>query len=172
MEHPATNQPRWLHFADTAASRHGADTGSGTLQDRYDRLWQWSVDHPARFWRAVWEHFDIAGSGGPLDGSDAAVLPDPVMPGTRWFPGVRLNYVDLVLRHRHRAGAAIVGVDEDGTRIQIDWAQLPGRVGAVAAELRRLGVSPGDRVAGYLPDVPDAVVAFLATVSLGAVWSW
>ncbi len=175
MRQPATEQPRWLHFADTIAARHGADAGSGSPQDRYDRLWQWSVDRPARFWRAVWEYFDISGdisgSSGPLGGDDAAVLANPVMPGAQWFPGVRLNYVDQVLRHRDRSGAAIVGIDEDGTRTQIDWAQLPGRVGAVAAELRRLGVRPGDRVAGYLPDVPDAVVAFLATASLGAVWS-
>jgi len=166
----SAEQPRWLHFADTAAARNGADTGSGDPQDRYDRLWQWSVDHPARFWRAVWEYFDIPAES-PLRDGDGAVLADPVMPGARWFPGVRLNYVDQVLRHRHRGGAAIIGIDEDGVRTHIDWAELPGRVGAVAAELTRLGVRPGDRVAGYLPDVPDAAVAFLATAALGAVWS-
>ena len=155
--------PRWREFAGTAAARHGAPDGD------YAALWQWSVSHPARFWRAVWEFFDLGGKD--LADGDAAVLADPVMPGARWFPGVRLNYVDQVLRHRDRPGAAIVGVDEDGTRNRIDWAELPGRVGAVAAELHRLGVGPGDRVAGYLPDVPDAVIAFLATASLGAVWS-
>ncbi|MCB0924870.1 MAG: acetoacetate--CoA ligase [Mycobacterium sp.] len=165
-------RPRWLDFADTVAARYGAETGPDDgRQGRYDRLWQWSVESPARFWRAVWEYFDLSGCYGVLGDGDAAVLADPAMPGARWFPGVQLNYVDQVLRHRDRAGAAIVGLDEDGTRAQIGWSELPGRVGAVAAELRRLGVGPGDRVAAYLPDVPDAVVAFLATVSLGAVWS-
>ena len=128
------------------------------------------MQRPARFWRAVWEFFDIPAAAGPADG-DAAILADPAMPGARWFPGVRLNYVEQVLRHRGRPGAAVIGIDEDGARTQIGWSQLPGRVGALAAELRRLGVGPGDRVAAYLPDVPEAVIAFLATAAIGAVWS-
>jgi len=118
----------------------------------------------------VWEFFDVRAATGPGEG-DAAVLADPAMPGARWFPGVRLNYVDQVLRHRGRSGPAVIGVDEDGTRTEIGWSQLPGRVGALAAELRRLGVGPGDRVGAYLPDIPEAVTAFLATAAIGAVWS-
>ena len=118
----------------------------------------------------MWEFFDVRAVAGPGEG-DAAVLADPAMPGARWFPGVRLNYVDQVLRHRGRSGPAVIGVDEDGTRTEIGWSQLPGRVGALAAELRRLGVGPGDRVGAYLPDIPEAVTAFLATAAIGAVWS-
>ena len=136
----------------------------------YAALWQWSVEYPARFWRAVWEHFDIQARSGPGEG-DPAVLADATMPGAQWFPGVRLNYVDQVLRHCSRDGAAIIGVDEDGTRTEISWRQLPGRIGALAADLRRRGVGPGDRVAAYLPDIPEAVIAFLATAAVGAVWS-
>ena len=128
------------------------------------------MEHPARFWRAVWDFFDVRAATEPGEG-DAAVLADPAMPGARWFPGVRLNYVDQVLRHRGRSGPAVIGVDEDGTRTEIGWSQLPGRVGALAAELRRLGVGPGDRVGAYLPDIPEAVTAFLATAAIGAVWS-
>ena len=154
---------QWRRFA-AASARHGAPAGD------YHQLWQWSVTQPARFWRAVWEFFDITATTGPGPG-DEAVLADPVMPGAQWFPGVRLNYVDQVLRHAGLPGAAIVGVDEDGGRTVIDWSELPGRVGAVAAELRRRGVGPGDGVVAYLPDVPEAVVAFLATAAVGAVWS-
>ena len=154
---------QWRRFA-AASARHGAPAGD------YHQLWQWSVTQPARFWRAVWEFFDITAATGPGTG-DEEVLADPVMPGAQWFPGARLNYVDQVLRHAGLPGAAIVGVDEDGGRTVIDWSELPGRVGAVAAELRRRGVGPGDGVVAYLPDVPEAVVAFLATAAVGAVWS-
>ncbi len=157
-------QPKWRRFAAAAADRHGAPAGD------YPDLWQWSVDEPARFWRAVWEFFDIRSVTGPGPG-DAGILAEATMPGARWFPGATLNYVDQVLRHAARPGAAIVGVDEDGTRTRIDWSELPGRVGAVAAELRRLGVRPGDGVVAYLPDVAEAAVAFLATAAVGAVWS-
>ena len=128
------------------------------------------MTHPARFWRAVWEFFDVPAAVGPGAG-DEAVLADAAMPGARWFPGVRLNYVEAVLRHASQHGAAIVGVGEDGARTAIDWSQLPGRVGAVAAELRRLGVGRGDGVVAYLPDIAEAAVAFLATAAVGAVWS-
>ena len=155
--------PHWRRFAEYVAQRFGGPSGE------YEQLWQWSVDNPARFWRAVWEYFDVRGSA-PAEG-DAGILADASMPGAQWFPGVELNYVDLVLRHAHQQGAAIVGVDESGVRTEIGWDALPGQIGAVARELRRLGVTQGDTVAAYLPDVADAMVAFLATASLGAVWS-
>ena len=159
-----SQDPQWRRFA-VASAAHGAPVGD------YDELWQWSVDHPARFWRALWEFFDLPAAVGPAAG-DAGVLADATMPGARWFPGVQLNYVDQVLRHcADRDGAALIGIDEDGTRTEIGWAELPGRIGALAAELRRLGVGPGDRVAAYLPDVAEAAVAFLATAAVGAVWS-
>ncbi|WP_304528955.1 acetyl-coenzyme A synthetase N-terminal domain-containing protein, partial [Mycobacterium sp. shizuoka-1] len=111
------NEPQWKQFAATSAARHGAPVGD------YPALWQWSVDHPARFWRAVWEHFDVRAEVGPGAG-DEGVLADPTMPGARWFPGVRLNYVDQILRHTTRPGVAIVGIDEDGSRTEIGWAEL------------------------------------------------
>ena len=160
---PRTQEPQWRRFA-AAATRYGAPVSE------YCDLWQWSVDHPARFWRAVWDFFDVPAENGPSDG-DSAVLADSAMPGARWFPGVRMNYVEQVLRQCDRDGVAIIGIDEEGTRTEIAWRELPGRVGAVAAELRRLGVRCGDRVAAYLPDIAEAAVAFLATAAVGAVWS-
>ncbi len=165
MTHPATpaTPPQWRQFA--AASAH-----YGAPATDYPALWQWSVDNPARFWRALWEYFDVPAATGPAPG-DGGVLAEATMPGARWFPGVTLNYVDQVLRHADLPGAAVVGIDEDGTRTCIDWSQLPGRVGALAAELRHLGVGVGDGVVAYLPDIAEAVVAFLATAAVGAVWS-
>jgi acetoacetyl-CoA synthetase len=157
------DQAQWRQFA-AASARHGAPAGS------YPELWRWSVANPAPFWRALWEYFDIPAAVGPGAGDDA-ILADTTMPGARWFPGVRINYVDQVLRHATRNGPAIIGVEEDGTRTTIEWPELPGRVGAVAAELRRLGVGPGDGVVAYLPDTAEATVAFLATAAVGAVWS-
>ena len=150
-------------FVAYAAEHHDAPNVD------YGSLWQWSVDNLPRFWRAVWEFFDVRGTT-PADG-DTGVLADASMPGAQWFPGVRLNYVDQVLRHSDRPGPAIIGIDERLDRIEISWRDLPGRIGSVAEMLRRCGVGFGDVVAGYLPDTPDAMIAFLATASLGAVWS-
>lgn len=155
---------QWQQFARTTAAHHGAPVGD------YASLWQWSVDQPAQFWRAVWEFFDIQAQTPPTDG-DEGVLADASMPNAKWFPGVTLNYVDQVLQQVSRPGAAIIGIDEDGARTEISWAELPGRIGAVAARLRELGVGVGDCVAGYLPDVADAMVAFLGTAAVGAIWS-
>lgn len=163
-EGPGNAEPQWRQFAATTAARHGAPAGD------YPALWQWSVDQPAQFWRAVWEHFDVRAATGPQPG-EQGVLADAAMPGARWFPGVTLNYVEQILRHASRPGPAIIGIDEDGTRTEIAWSDLPGRIGALAAELRRRGVGPGDTVAGYLPDIAEAMVTFLATAAVGAVWS-
>ena len=153
--------PNWRRFAEST-------TGSTD----YTSLWRWSVAEPAASWRAGWDYFDLSAIAHTAPGEGgSAILAEATMPGARWFPGVELNYVDQVLRHRTLPGPALIGIAEDGTRTVIDWADLPGRVGALAAHLRQLGVQPGDRVAAYLPDVPEAAVAFLATAAVGAVWS-
>lgn len=156
-------EPKWRQFA-ASASEYGAPTGD------YPALWQWSVHQPARFWRALWEFFDVTAHQGPTPGDDG-ILAESSMPGAQWFPGVTVNYVDQLLKHTTQPGTAILGIDEDGTRTEISWTELPGRVGAVAAHLRRLGVGSGDCVAAYLPDVAEAMIAFLATAAIGAVWS-
>ncbi|MDV3128731.1 acetoacetate--CoA ligase [Mycobacterium sp. 21AC1] len=149
---------RVTDFARFVASRAGRE-----LTD-YQTLWQWSVDEPAVFWAALWDYFE-------LGDRPAEVLPDDRMPGARWFPGAQLNYVDQVRRNAHTDRPAILYVAEGGAVTELPWAELISRTAAFADALRSVGVQPGDRVAGYLPNIPEAIIAFLATASIGAVWS-
>jgi acetoacetyl-CoA synthetase len=130
----------------------------------YHALWQWSVDDPAAFWAALWEYFELG------DVPDK-VLENPQMPGARWFPDTRLNYVDQIVRNARTDRPAIVYVSEDRPVIEVSWAELLSRTAAFAHKLKSLRVTPGDRVVGYLPNIPEAVIAFLATASVGAIWS-
>ena len=143
---------------------------TGTEFDTYLDLWRWSVDDLEQFWAAVWDFFDIQ-----ADGSYSRVLADASMPGARWFPGTRLNYAEHALRHGEAASVAetvaVTAIDEDGTTTKTTWAQLREQVAALAHWLREVGVRRGDRVVGYLPNTTPTLVAFLASASIGAVWS-
>ncbi len=143
-----------------------AETRSGRPMDTYRDLWKWSVTDLDAFWTVVWEFFEVE-----ADGEFVEALVDDGMPGTRWFPGVRLNYAEHALRCRSDDGVVITAVSEDGATLAITWRELRAQVASVAAWLRSVGVTPGDRVVGYLPNIPQTVVAFLATASVGAVWS-
>jgi acetoacetyl-CoA synthetase len=147
-------------FTRWVEAEHGLD-----LPD-YDALWRWSVENLDDFWRAVWRYFDMQSDPGP-----GQVLASRDMPGAQWFPGVRLNYVSHVFRDRDPDAVAVVAVTESGGSQEVTWAELEGQVAAAAATLRRLGVGAGDRVVGYLPNGAEAIVAFMATASLGAIWS-
>ena len=147
-------------------------------QQRFDRtlpdfraLWDWSVTQTDEFWRAIPEYFDVVGDGF----ADSPVLVDDSMPFATWFPDVRLNFAENVLRHaanpalRHRA--AIMDVDEDSNHTPITWAELEARVASLAQTFRELGVEAGDRVAAVLPNIPEAIIGLLAAASIGAVWT-
>lgn len=138
----------------------------GETFDDYASLWDWSVTRPEAFWQAVWDYFDIRS---PTPHS--AVLARREMPGAEWFPGARVNYAAQVLRHVRPGACAIRHQAEDGRLTDLNWEDMQAQVASLAAALRGMGVGPGDRVVGYLPNTPQTVVAFLATVSLGAVWS-
>jgi acetoacetyl-CoA synthetase len=150
-------------FARWVEERRGLSFGDPT---DYDALWRWSVAHLDQFWG------DLATWTGVLpDVPDDRVLTDRSMPGAVWFPGTTVNYAEQALRHATADHPALVVVAEDTEPAEVSWATLRGQVGAFAATLRRLGVRQGDRVVGYLPNVPEAVVAFLGAASIGAVWS-
>jgi acetoacetyl-CoA synthetase len=156
---------RIARFQDWAVVRYGAPAGD------YAALHQWSVDDLDRFWTAVADWFDVRFSTPP-----SRALADASMPGAVWFPGAQLNYAEHALRHgEDPANAdvpAILHLDEtDPEPRTLSWRELRQQVGSLAAELRRLGVRPGDRVGAYVPNVPQAAVALLATAAVGAVWT-
>ena len=136
----------------------------------YNDLWRWSVTELDAFWQSIWDYFDFQ-SPTP----HTAVLTSNIMPGAKWFPGAQTNYAHQVFRHvqpAHEAGfLAVISLNEKGLRREMTWPELRRQVAAMALHLQAQGVQPGDRVAAYLPNIPEAMVAFLATVSVGGVWS-
>jgi acetoacetyl-CoA synthetase len=156
--------PQMRLYTQWLAEKHGLH-----FED-YQALWRWSVTELDAFWQSIWDFLDLQ-SPTP----HTAVLARNTMPGAQWFPGAQVNYAQQVLRHveaAHAAGQlAIISNNERGQRREMTWPQLRRQVAAMARHLRAQGVQPGDRVAVYLPNIPETMVAFLAVVSLGAIWS-
>ncbi|MBO1331476.1 acetoacetate--CoA ligase [Streptomyces sp. VRA16 Mangrove soil] len=152
-------------FQAWAAEHHGAPADGG-----YEALHRWSVNELETFWKGVTDWFDVR-----FTHPYARVLGNRSMPGAEWFPGATLNYAEHALRAADdptRAETpAILQVDERQEPRPITWTELRRQVGSLAAELRALGVRPGDRISGYLPNISEAVVALLATAAVGAVWT-
>jgi acetoacetyl-CoA synthetase len=136
----------------------------------YDALWRWSVTDLEAFWQSIWDYFEVH-SPTP----HRAALAENRMPGAVWFPGAQVNYAQQVLRHEQAAHAAglnaIISENELGEVRELSWPELRRQVASVALTLREMGVQRGDRVAAYLPNIPETIVACLACVSIGAVWS-
>jgi acetoacetyl-CoA synthetase len=132
----------------------------------YAELWAWSVEHLEDFWESLWEYFDIEASK-PY----RTVLSSREMPGARWFPGAELSYAEHIFRGKEDGRVALVHASELRPVAETTWAELRTLTAELAAGLRSLGVAPGDRVVAYLPNIAEAVAAFLACASIGAVWS-
>ncbi|MFM8519342.1 MAG: acetoacetate--CoA ligase [Solirubrobacterales bacterium] len=132
----------------------------------YEALWRWSVEDIDAFWRSIWDYFEVAHSGEVGD----VTLGSP-MPGTRWFEGAEVNFAEHVFRARDPELVAIHAAAEDRPIEEVTWGELERRVAGAAEGLRRLGVVKGDRVVAYLPNSSETVVSFLATASIGAIWS-
>jgi acetoacetyl-CoA synthetase len=137
----------------------------------YREAWEWSVSHPEQFWPSMWEFSDLIGDkwDDVVIGLDRMAPPDHEL-GPRWFTGSRLNFAENLLRYRDD-GDAIVAWNESGRQRAISWRELHDEVARVAAALRERGVRAGDRVAGFLPNIPEGIMAMLAATSIGAVWS-
>ena len=134
------------------------------LGDDYHDLWRWSVDDIERFWAAIWGYFGV-------EGSYQRVLGSHEMPGAQWFPGAELSYAAHIFRGRAADGVAIHHASELRDLDEWSWGQLREQTARIRAGLVALGVGRGDRVAAYLPNIPETIAAFLACASIGAVWS-
>jgi len=149
----------------TAFARAAQPEAGFPLSD-YSALHRFSIGEPERFWRLLWRFAGVLG-----EGEDGPVLVDAQrMPGARWFPEARLNFAENLLRRRD-AAPALIAWAEGRPRREVSHAELARDVSRLAQALAAWGVGPGDRVAGFLPNLPEAVVAMLATASLGAIWS-
>jgi acetoacetyl-CoA synthetase len=148
---------RFMHFVQ---ERHKAPVHD------YASLHRWSVEYPENFWGSLWDFVEVRAE----QRATQIVEDGNRMPGARWFVDARLNYAENLLRLDDDS-AAIIACDESGRRRELSWRELRREVARIADGLRRAGVRAGDRVAGYLPNVPETVVAMLATTSIGAIWS-
>jgi acetoacetyl-CoA synthetase len=151
------NLLKYMHWLNQARGQSFANP---------EELWAWSVENLTDFWSSLWEYFQIKASK-PY----TAVLTGQQMPDIHWFPDAELNYVEHVFRNRTSTYPAIIAQSETRSLTEISWEELYHSVAAVAASLRKMGVQRGDRVVSSMPNIPETVIAFLATASLGAVWS-
>src|SRR6185503_3512899 len=153
----ASNLRRFAAFASRRTGREFPD---------YQSLHRWSVEDPAGFWKAVWDFCEVVQGGQVL-----SVLEEPRLPGARWFRGAELSFSENLLRHRGSRPALVSAGEDEGFRAAMTFDELADQVARLRAGLLRLGVRPGDRVAAFTPNGTEAVAAFLAAASLGAVWS-
>ena len=138
----------------------------GLRFETYDELWRWSVDDLEGFWSSIWDFFGVQ-----ADGGYERVLASRAMPGAEWFTGTSLNYAEHLFAGKEDGEPAILHASELRQLGELSWGELRAQVAATAAGLRALGVQRGDRVVAYLPNIPEAIVAFLASASIGATWS-
>ena len=132
----------------------------------YDALWQWSVTELEEFWQVMWDYFGIESSA-----RHARVLGNRTMPGAEWFPGARLNYAQHILRNERAETDALLFMNEVAPLTGVSWENFAGQVRILATQLRKLGVRPGDRVVAYMPNIPQTMIAMLATTAIGGIWA-
>lgn len=154
-------EPALVAFQRRVADKHGIDPHD------YTALWEWSVDDVPAFWREVWEWFVI----GDLGENDTVLEFGEMPEAVSWFPGVRLNFADFLLSQGSKDQEAVVGVSESGERRSMTRGDLIDCSYSFATALLDLGVGEGDRVVGYVPNIPEAIAAFLGAAAIGAVWS-
>jgi acetoacetyl-CoA synthetase len=161
-----TPGPEWVADSNLTHFMQWLEGHRGLNFSNYADLWRWSTTDIEGFWGALWEYCDVRPSV-PYE----RVLGRSEMPGADWFPGARLNYAEHALRFERPGATALFYLNERSALTSMSWEELGGAVRILATQLRRLGVVPGDRVAAYLPNSPHAIIAMLATTSIGAIWT-
>jgi acetoacetyl-CoA synthetase len=161
-----TPGPERVRLANVTALADWLARERGRQFEDYRALWRWSVEDLEGFWQALWDYFGIESSA-----PHTRVLGRRSMPGAEWFPGARLNYAQHVLRRERAGGDVLLHLSETRPLAALPWATLGSQVRALAAELRALGIKPGDRVVAWMPNIPETMVAMLATTALGAIWA-
>jgi acetoacetyl-CoA synthetase len=154
-----TQAARWTAFTQFVNDKYGAGSGDCAA------LHHWSIENPEAFWRSVWEFCEVIGEQGGVALSNGSK-----MPGARWFPEARLNFAENLLRLRDLSDALVVWGEDRVTR-RISHAELYRDVARMSAALRAEGVGPGDCVAAFMPNLPEVVIAMLASASIGAIFS-
>jgi acetoacetyl-CoA synthetase len=165
MTYAIDPNPLWTPDPATLGETRMAQFMQATAHARYADLWRWSIDQPAVFWSKIWDFCGVVGEKG-----QQILIDGDMMPGARWFPEARLNYAENLLQNRDD-GQALVFCGEDKVRRQLSHAELYAEVARFQQFLIASGVGEGDRVAAYLPNLPEALIAMLATTALGAIWS-
>ena len=158
--------PQQVEAAGLTAFTRWLAAERGLHFDGYRDLWRWSTEDLDGFWQAIWDYFDVESSA-----PHTRVLASAAMPGAQWFPGARLNYAQHMLRRERPGTDALLYGSETAPLTGMPWETLAGQVRILATELRSMGIRPGDRVASYLPNIPQALIAMLATTSIGAIWT-
>lgn len=161
-----TPDPATLQTCNLTAFTEWLKVAKGLQFEDYTALWTWSTTYTADFWACIAEYFEVIFHSAPVQ-----ILDSLSMPGVHWFQGATLNYAEHLFRHRHSGHPAIIAGSEVSPPVTISWESLEAKVAAVAQWLKNAGVTPGDRVAAYLPNIPEATIAMMATVAIGGVWS-
>jgi acetoacetyl-CoA synthetase len=161
-----TPSASWIADTNLTAFTAWLARERGRTFQQYADLWEWSVSSVEDFWQAIWDYFEVCSSSPP-----ESVLESRAMPGARWFSGARLNYAEHVLRRARPGSDALMYLSETTPLTGMPWDAFGDQVRILASQLRVMGVKPGDRVVAYLPNIPQAMIAMLATVAIGAIWA-
>jgi acetoacetyl-CoA synthetase len=161
-----TPSPQRIERARITDFRNWLAAERGLRFADYEAMWRWSTTDIDAFWQACWDFFDIEATAPPV-----AVLGKRTMPGAEWFPGARINYARHMLRNERLNATAVLHLNERQALQGISWEELGGKVRIAATRLRKMGLKRGDRVCAYMPNVPETLIAMLATTSIGAIWS-
>lgn len=158
--------PEWVASSNLTGYMAWLKKNKGLAFSDYDSLRQWSVSQLEDFWASILEYFNVH-----FTGSYQQVLSSHTMPGVKWFEGIHLNYAAHLTRHQTLGGTALIACNESGLIRPYSWQKIIEDAAALQRVFKRYGLGPGDRVAAYLPNIPEASIALLAVVASGLVWS-